>query len=250
MPASPSSSSEATRRPVSILPPCSTTTAASASVIDREPPFATGQPLWWQAVVSAIPTAELIGRFRGLRACAATPPNSAFACALRHAFVRTVAGSAAGIPNRARRSGCLGTWRTGTTRSSFSSAKPAAGRPNTRFHAAPSLPRPSAVASIDCCSTPALPSSSGCARSTSGQHHSSPWSASPSDDRNGEPTPIGWTAEQWSCSTPGTVSSLVRVPPPIVSSASSTVTATPARASAAAQARPLGPDPTTKASVT
>ena len=40
------------------------------------------------------------------------------------------------------------------------------------------------------------------------------------------------------------------MPPPIVSSASSTVTSTPARASATAQASPLGPEPTTVAVLT
>ena len=64
------------------------------------------------------------------------------------------------------------------------------------------------------------------------------------------PTAIGWIAEQWSCSTPGTVSSALRVPPPIVSAASSTVTATPSRASATAQASPFGPEPTTIAVLT
>jgi hypothetical protein len=46
------------------------------------------------------------------------------------------------------------------------------------------------------------------------------------------------------------MSSVVRVPPPIVSAASSTVTSTPSRASAAAHPRPFGPVPTTIALVT
>ena len=52
-------------------------------------------------------------------------------------------------------------------------------------------------------------------------------------------------AEQWSCSSPGTIASLVRVPPPISSAASSTVTSTPGRARVTAAASPLGPPPTT-----
>ena len=95
-----------------------------------------------------------------------------------------------------------------------------------------------------------MPPSSGWARSTSGQHHSSPWRSSERLEQNGEPTAIGCTAEQSSCSKPGRVSSLVRAPPPIVAAASSTVTSTPRAASAAAQARPLGPEPTTIASLT
>src|SRR5688572_8644584 len=56
-------------------------------------------------------------------------------------------------------------------------------------------------------------------------------------------------AEQWSCSRPGRIASLDRVPPPISSAASRTVTCTPARARTMAAARPLGPPPTTVAVV-
>ena len=58
---------------------------------------------------------------------------------------------------------------------------------------------------------------------------------------------IGCTAEHTSCSTPGCTTSAVRVPPPIVSAASNTVTGTPARASVTAAASPLGPAPITAA---
>ena len=109
--------------------------------------------------------------------------------------------------------------------SSLSSPNFAAIGAKSRRQARPSSPSPSAVSSTERSITPALPSSSGCARSTSGQRHSSPCFSSPSELRNGEPTAIGCTAEQWSWRTPGTVSSLVRVPPPISSAASSTVTA-------------------------
>ena len=247
--ASPNSSSDETRTPVSIAPPCSRRTEASASVIERDPPAATAQPNLWHAQTSAIPTEELIGRVSGLKACAATPPNSARACGVRQARARSVAGAAAGIPNRVNRSGWSGHRRTGRKMSSASSPSPAEGRPKTRFQALPSGPSPSAVALIARSITPAVPSSSGCARSTSGQRHSRPWRSSPSEFRNGEPTAIGCTAEQWSCSSPGTVSSLVFVPPPIASSASSTVTRTPSSASVTALARPLGPEPTTTAVV-
>ena len=67
----------------------------------------------------------------------------------------------------------------------------------------------------------------------------------PSPARNCEPTAIGWIAEQWSCSRPGMIASLVRVPPPISSAASRTVTWRPALARATAAARPFGPAPTT-----
>ena len=65
--------------------------------------------------------------------------------------------------------------------------------------------------------------------------------------RNGEPTAIGWKAEQWSsCSRPGSSDSPERAPPPGSSAASSTVTRTPSRARATAAASPLGPPPTTR----
>src|ERR1700692_3793123 len=52
-------------------------------------------------------------------------------------------------------------------------------------------------------------------------------------------------AEQWSCNRPGMIASPVRVPPPMSSAASSTVTSTPAFARVIAAARPFGPAPTT-----
>ena len=111
--------------------------------------------------------------------------------------------------------GWRGTCSTGFMMSSSSSPKCAEGEPKTRRQAAPSSPSPSAVSSIERTITPTLPSSSGCARSTSGHSHSSPCRSRSSDRRNGDPTAIGWVAEQSSWSSPGTVSSLVRVPPPM-----------------------------------
>ena len=58
---------------------------------------------------------------------------------------------------------------------------------------------------------------------------------------------MGWNAEQWSWSTPGTVSSLLLVPPPMWSAASSTSTSMPCWARRTAAASPLGPEPTTTA---
>jgi hypothetical protein len=105
----------------------------------------------------------------GAKACAATPPKSAFACSVVNARATTVAGSAAEIPKRARPIGCFGTWRIGANMSSASASKVSAAAPKSRFHARPSpAPSPSAVRSIERSMTPALPSSSGWARSTSG----------------------------------------------------------------------------------
>ena len=102
-----------------------------------------------------------------------------------------MAGAAAANPKRTSRTGCRGTCSTGSRMSSSSSPKCAEGEPNTRRHAAPSSPSPSAVSSIERTITPALPSSSGCARSISGHSHSSPCLSRSSDRRNGEPTAIG-----------------------------------------------------------
>ena len=47
--------------PVSILPPRSVSSAASAAVIDPDPPAATGQPQRWPAVMMPAPIAEVSG---------------------------------------------------------------------------------------------------------------------------------------------------------------------------------------------
>ena len=62
VPAPVSSDNDLTRTPVSIFPPCSRSTAARASVIEREPPRATAHPNRCPAQTSAIPTAELMAR--------------------------------------------------------------------------------------------------------------------------------------------------------------------------------------------
>ena len=181
--------------------------------------------------------------------CAAEPANRALACGVRNRVASTVAGSPARSPNRAIRTRVAGPaqhraehvaeqlveatdQRPEDTRAR--PCRPVPGRRRSRRASGPSRPR--------------VPSSSGCARSISGWRQTRPCSASGSEERNGDETPNGCTAEQTSCSRPGTVSSAVRVPPPIVSSPSSTVTERPACASATAAASPLGPEPTTTAS--
>ena len=64
---------------------------------------------------------------------------------------------------------------------------------------------------------------------------------------NAESTASGWNPEHSSCSSPGSVYSPLRVPPPIVGAASSTRTSTPSAARVTAAASPLGPLPTTTA---
>ncbi len=67
--------------------------------------------------------------------------------------------------------------------------------------------------------------------------------------KNPDASAIGCPAEQMSWWKPGSVSSAVRLPPPIVSARSCTSTRRPARAIVTAAASPFGPDPTTIASM-
>ena len=101
------------------------------------------------------------------------------------------------------------------------------GRPKSRRQAAPSSPSPARSRRSS------APSPRRCRRRADGRGRpraSATRGRGPrgrASCRNGEAAAIGWTAEQSSWRTPGTVSSLVRVPPPIVSAASSTVTSHP-----------------------
>ena len=244
-----SSASEVTRTPVSMVPPSERSRLASASVMAREPPSATGQPPRWPAVISMVPTAEVSGRSSGRLMWAAQPPKSARAASVRKRRARTVAGSAGAQPEP----GQLHRVATAGARSGRAprgracrSGRRAGRRPRAtgrrRRRARPRSRRPSRAA------PPPY-------RRRAGARRRSPASARPgrarraaASERKGEPTPKGWIAEQTSCSSPGTVSSSVRVPPPIVSRASSTVTESPRWASVTAAASPLGPEPTTTAS--
>src|SRR5215208_6802205 len=118
---------------------------------------------------------------------------------------------------------------------------------NLRYAPA-SGPRAAAVASTERSRTAADPSSKGWLSVVGGWIHSRPCSSSGSVRKNGEAYPRGCMAEPRSWTKPGSVSSQERVPPPTVSSASSTATERPARASCTAAASPFGPAPTTTAS--
>src|SRR6185312_3808450 len=113
----------------------------------------------------------------------------------------------------------------------------------------PSLPRASTVSISELCSRAAVPSSKGCAAAAGGVTHSSPCSDKGRVLRKGEQTAIGYTEEQTSCTKPGRVNSADRTPPPGTSDPSSTTTDRPAWARRMAAASPLGPAPTTIASV-
>ena len=71
--------------------------------------------------------------------------------------------------------------------------------------------------------------------------NSNPYSANGSVWKKGDPTAIGCTALQISCTNPGNVSSADRSPPPIADLPSSTSTDSPFCCNTIAAASPLGP---------
>ena len=156
---------------------------------------------------AANPTALVIGRSRRQKACAATPAHSALRL-LRAATAgpSTVAGSS----GRARRTGpasadgAAPAGSAGRRRRTGRRSASAIGS-NTRRHrvtvGARGLGR--CDRSIGS-STPAEPSSSGWAQSTSAASQVSPWDAGRARRGSGEAAAIGWNAEQWSCTSPGT----------------------------------------------
>ena len=205
--------------------------SASASVIAREPPSATGQPCRCPATISIVPTAAVSGRSSGPadvgRAAGeeragrlgAEPAGRARSPAARRA-ARTgpsTHGCDGQVHDRPERLG-------GERRRS---GRPAARRPrasgrrrrrgrrrsrrSSRVHARPPCRR-----------------RAGARASISGQRQTRPWSASGSEEKYGEPTPKGGSPSRRRGARPARVSSSVRVPPPIVSRASSTVTDRPA----------------------
>ena len=198
------SSSDVTGRPVSIVPPSSRSTPASAALIACEPPSATGHPCAWPAAVSARPTDADSGLFNGCTRCAATPANSARASSVRQRRATAVAGSSARSPNPASRNGCRG--RCGdrpqdlarrARRTRRRGERTGGATPGRRRRGGRPSRRPIAAARA------ARPPSSGWASWTGGQRHRSPCAARSSELKNGEATPIGWNAEQSSCSRPG-----------------------------------------------
>ncbi len=156
-------------------------------------------------------------------------------------------GIAAGMPKRTSvgRSTPTG---YGPSAIGASLSQSAADGPINLAQLGPSRPIDEAVSASERYSPTAVPSSNGCAAATCGWIHSTPNCSSGKLLRNGEPATRGWTAAQTSCRKPGSVSSAVRFPPPIVSLPSITRTECPARAKVIAAASPFGPAPTTTAS--
>ena len=157
------------------------------------------------------------GGSSGLKAWAATPPNRARACGRapaprQHGRRRRGGQPEADQPERVPRQvqdGPIDVLAR-ARRSRRPAGRRRAARRRRPRRARRRCPRSSAASRRRCRRR------AGGRRSTSGQRHSSPWRSRPSERRKGEPTAIGCTAEQSSCSRPGTVSSALRVPPPIV----------------------------------
>ncbi len=157
-----------TGEPVTIVPPSSVSNEARAVVMAAEPPSGTGQPCRWPAAVSMTPTEAVNGRDSGLNTWAAEPANRARAWGVLKRRASTEAGRAARSPNRAIPTGWSGQRTTGPRTSSARVSKPLTSGPNTPRQAFASGPSPAHVSSSERTITPAEPSSSGWARSTSG----------------------------------------------------------------------------------
>src|SRR5580658_10335571 len=110
------------------------------------------------------------------------------------------------------------------------------------------MPRRAAVSGTERDAIAARPPSRGWANSTSGRPNVTPRAARSKRRKNDDASASGCDAEQTSCQKPGSVSSSVRQPPPIVGAPSITCTRNPAAAIVTAAARPFGPLPTITAS--
>ncbi len=206
-----------TRWPVTNSTPSDRASASSAAAIAPLPPRATGHPTACASSPSTRPNEPLSGCPRRSIEWAAIPANSARAAGSRKASrARDVAGSSAGSPNRARRSGCRGGRMIGARIAGTSRSHSRTYGPNSRRQASASRPSASSTAARSRSSTTLRPGASAWATGASGCTHSSPWRARSSDRRNGDARLSGWTDAQTSWTNPGSVSSADRVPPPTV----------------------------------
>ena len=157
------------------------TRAASASAIVCDPPRGSGQPTACPVIPSTRPKAAVSGRSSGSIACAASPAKSAARplAAEQRAAPAWPRARPRAARSRAIASGWRGTRRTGPSSARASPSQCADQRSRT---AAARRPRPApssrAVSSTERSSTPAVPSSRGCARGSGGWIHSSPCSPS------------------------------------------------------------------------
>ena len=226
-------------------PPWARRSSISASAMAWLPPTGTGQPTVCASVASMIPAPAATSD--GIReiVCAATPVNSARASS-------PCSEPQAGVPWRSIRSpagrwpGCRGATtacRRGADRPRRRRCAPAARaacattrRPAGRRRCARDRGRRS----------PRAGPAAGWRRRSPAPPTPTPRAARSNSAKNGEASASGWIAEQMSCRTPvNSGSGTVRAPPPNVGWASSTCTASPARAQMTAAANPLGPLPTT-----
>src|SRR5581483_8629817 len=237
-----------------ISPPASRRRAASASAIACDPPRGNGHPTLCASVSSASANPALGRVSSGSIECAAFPANTARARlpskaprATDSAEPSTARSDRTEPPtpsSRNSRNGAYGSSGNGERSTGSTARHPSASEPTSRRYGAASRPSCDAVSSRLRVTSTASSSSNGCATHAGDSSHSTSRSSSlkQADER-----PSGWIAEQTSWRKPGSVSSSVRMPPPIVGSASWTRTSSPARARVIAAARPFGPDPTTTA---
>src|SRR5665213_1051673 len=242
------SSSDAMRRPVSMVPPCARRCAASARGTLPAPPRTIGQPTACATMAMTIPVLELAALFSDMIECAAIPANSARPLPPRDATrARMLAGRRAGAPKAATRSGWRG-GRSGPRNWSRISSSWRVAADSRRRYVPASPPSPAAVAVMERSSSTASSPSSGWAIGTAGWTTSSPYRSAGNSRKNREEVAKGMTDAPTSWRKPGRVSSAVRHAPPTSSAASTTCTARPRSASTMAAASPLGPEPTTTAS--
>jgi hypothetical protein len=201
---------------VSISPPCARRSSSIAPMIAWLPPIGIGQPRPCAYAASISPAAAVDMLGMGRIAWAATPVSMAGAASSFHrTFQAGEPCSRVRSPNRANVSRCGGGCSMldpviRATLSAFRASGP------IRFRqASPSAPRLAAVRSMSWYAMPARPPSSGWAYEMSGSTNGMR-SASRKRRKNPDAYAIGWTAEHTSWKYPGSVSSSVREPPPIV----------------------------------
>ena len=115
--------------------------------------------------------------------------------------------------------------------------------PISRRYAAPSSPSPAAVSATDRSSTATRPPSSGWASGAGGSISSTPNRARSRSRKNGDAVEVPWTVEQMSWTKPGSVSSPLRIPPPIVALASYTTHRSPGAGEGDRGGQPVGSGP-------
>ncbi len=242
--------SDLTASPTSTATPRSARNAAIAATMPALPPSTTGQPTPWARLVRNSAMPPVTGVVRGRMAWAPAPASSARGPVPSNLRASDSVERHPEATSRAPVRAPAGTVRCEErTAAASPSVSPASGPSSRRYARLSSRPKDAAVSSTPRCAATTRSSPRGCANGTAGWRRRAPCVSSPKRRKKGDAAAIGCAAEQTSWRNPGSVSSSVRQPPPILWAASSTRTDSPAAARTTAAARPLGPAPTTSASV-